>query len=112
MRRDGTPEASISQRFFDLADTLNERQRRLWAAAEAKALGYGGVSLVANATGVSRRAIHAGLAELDAADSPPAGRVRRPGAGRKPLTETDPTLLDHLRSLVEPATRGDPERPL
>jgi DNA-binding phage protein len=75
MKRDD-PEASICQRFFDLADTLNERQRRLWAAAEAKALGYGGVSVVARATGVSRRAIHAALAELDAADALCAGPAR------------------------------------
>jgi hypothetical protein len=112
MRRDGTTEVSISQRFFDLADTLNERQRRLWAAAEAKALGYGGVSLVAKATGVSRRAIHAGLAELDAADAPPGGRVRRPGAGRKPLTRQQPGLAAALEALVEPDCWGDPDSPL
>ena len=69
MKRDGILEASICQRFFDLADTLNERQRRLWAASEARALGYGGVSLVAKATGVSRRAIRAALTELATATS-------------------------------------------
>src|SRR3712207_2248589 len=110
MQIDGT-EASIRQRFLDLADTLNERQRRLWAAAEAKALGYGGVSLVARATGVSRRAIHQGLAELvpGAADPLPVGRVRRPGAGRTPLTRRQPGLLAALEALVEPTCRGDPE---
>ena len=86
MKRDSILEGSIWQRFFDLADTLNERQRRLWAASEARALGYGGVSLVAKATGVSRRAIRVALTELATADALPAGKVRRLGAGRKPLT--------------------------
>ena len=107
-------EASVRPRFLDLADTLNERQRRLWAAAEARALGFGGISLVARATGVSRRAIHSGLAEL-AAGAPaslPAGQVRRPGAGRKPLTQRQPGLMAALEALVEPTCRGDPESPL
>jgi Rhodopirellula transposase DDE domain len=113
MQTDGT-EASIRQRFLDLADTLNERQRRLWAAAEAKSLGYGGVSLVARATGVSRRAIHAGLDELAAGATAafPQGKVRRPGAGRKPLTQLQPGLVAALQALVEPTCRGDPESPL
>ena len=113
MQRDGT-EASIRQRFLDLADTLNERQRRLWAAAEAKVLGYGGISRVARATGVSRRAIHAGVAELarGAADGLREGRVRRPGAGRKPLTQLQLGLVAALEALVEPTCRGDPESPL
>jgi hypothetical protein len=113
MQRDGT-EASVRQRFLDLADILNERQRRLWAAAQAKPLGFGGISLVARATGVSRRAIHVGLGEL-AAGVPaplPAGRARRPGAGRKPLTRLQPGLLVALDALVEPTCRGDPESPL
>src|SRR5437763_15607433 len=112
MRRDGT-EASVRQRFQQLFATLDERQRRLWAAAEASALGYGGVSLVARATGVSRRAIHPGLAELaGVADLPPPGRVRRPGAGRKRLTQLQPGLLPALAALVEPTCRGDPASPL
>jgi hypothetical protein len=113
MQTDGT-EASIRHRFLDIADTLNERQRRLWAAAEAKALGYGGISLVAKATGVSRRAIHSGLVELvpGAADPLPQGRVRRPGAGRKPLTQRQPGLRAALEALVEPTCRGDPQSPL
>ena len=107
-------EASVRPRFLDLADTLNERQRRLWAAAEAKVLGYGGISRVARATGVSRRAIHAGVAELarGAADGLREGRVRRPGAGRKPLTQLQLGLVAALEALVEPTCRGDPESPL
>jgi len=113
MRRDGTGEASIRQRFQHLLPTLNERQRRLWAAAEASARGYGGVSLVARATGVSRRAIHVGLAELASpGEHLPAGRVRRPGAGGKPITQSQPGLLAALEALVEPTCRGDPRSPL
>src|SRR5260221_7228334 len=91
---------------------LNERQRRLWAAAEAKAVGYGGVSQVARATGISRRAIHAGLRELAEADAFPVCYVRRPGGGRKRLTVLQPTLKDELDGLVEPTARGDPQSPL
>lgn len=107
-------EAAIRQRFEGLASTLDERQRRRWAAAEAKAWGHGGITLVSRSTGVSRRAVHVGLRELKA-DGPlvlPAGRVRRPGAGGKPLMQTQPRLIDALDALVEPTCRGDPESPL
>jgi hypothetical protein len=107
-------EAAIRQRFGGLASTLDERQRRLWAAAEANAWGYGGVSLVSRSPGISRRAIHVGLQESQA--DPTAAlagkRVRRPGAGRKALTAAQPDLLEALDALVEPTSRGDPESPL
>ena len=100
----------IRQRHGSLSPSLDERQRRLWAASEAKAVGYGGVSLVARMTGLARSTIHVGLAELD---SPiPTDRVRKPGAGRKRRTETQPDLLAALDILVEPVSRGDPESPL
>ena len=106
-------ESAIRLRFEALKPVLDERWRRRFAAAEARAAGFGGIQAVAQITGIARSTIGRGLAELcGATDVPPAGRVRRPGAGRKPLTETDPILLDDLRALVEPATRGDPERPL
>jgi hypothetical protein len=106
-------ESAIRLRFEALKPVLDERGRRRFAAAEARAAGFGGIQAVAQITGIARSTIGRGLAELcGATDVPPAGRVRRPGAGRKPLTETDPSLLDDLRALVEPATRGDPERPL
>lgn len=107
-------EAAIRQRFKGLALTLDERQRRIWAATEAEAAGYGGVSLVSRSTGISRRAIHVGLHELhaNAGDAAPADRVRRSGAGRKRLTETQPGLLSALDALVEPTSRGDPDSPL
>ncbi|MBY0230866.1 MAG: ISAzo13 family transposase [Gemmataceae bacterium] len=112
MNRDSSTEASVRQRFFDLADTFDERQRRLWAAAEAKALGYGGVSLVSRITGVSRRAIHSALGELESADAPPPGKVRRPGGGRKPVVRVQAGLPAALEALVEPEARGDPDSPL
>jgi transposase len=82
------------------------------AAAEARAAGYGGVTAVARITGIARSTIRRGIVELCDAVTLPAGRKRRPGAGRKPLTVTDTSLLDDLRGLVEPATRGDPQAPL
>ena len=113
MRR-ASMEAAIRQRFEGLASTLDECQRRRWAAAEATTWGYGGVSLVSRSTGISRRAIHVGLHELRADPQPAvaAYRVRRSGAGRKSLTETQPDLLEALDALVEPTSRGDPESPL
>jgi transposase len=107
-------EAAIRQRFEDLASSLDERQRRLWAASEAKAWGYGGVSLVSRSTGISRRAIHVGLHELQADPTAAsiAHRVRRAGAGPKALTAKQPGLLAALDALVEPTSRGDPESPL
>lgn len=113
----------IQTRFKALEWTLDERLRRLLAAAESLAIGYGGITEVAKATGVSRRAIHAGLEELknhspakpvtESSAKPVTGqRVRRPGGGRKQSTESDPNLLDDLERLVDPVTRGDPESPL
>ena len=100
----------IRQRYELLWPTWDERQRRLWAAGEAKVVGYGGISLVASETGISRRAIHAGLKELSSATA--TDRIRRAGAGRKRHTETQPELLAALDALVEPLARGDPESPL
>src|SRR5262245_2936260 len=105
-------EAAIRQRFCDVSPALDERGRRLWAAAEAKAFGYGGVSLVARATGLTRPTIHAGLRDLAGGAAAPPYRVRRPGAGGKPLTATQPGLKAALGALVEPTCRGDPESPL
>ena len=107
---------SAGRRYELLGWALDERTRRLFAATEAKVLGHGGVTAVATATGVSRRAIHAGLKELAAQEQTPQqnkpGRIRRPGAGRKRLIDQDPTLLADLELLIEPVTRGDPESPL
>jgi hypothetical protein len=102
----------IRLRWEALSPILSEREKRLFAAAEANAAGFGGVAAVSLATGVARSTIRRGLDDL--ADGLPAtvGEVRRPGGGRKPITETQPTILDNLRSVLEPATMGDPTRPL
>jgi hypothetical protein len=105
-------EAAIRRKFRALACCLNEHTRRVWAATEASALGYGGISLVARATGISRRAILVGLREVEAGDILPPGRVRRPGGGRKSALHHQPDLREKLEGLVEPLTRGDPESPL
>ena len=97
--------------FEVLRPVLTARMRRLVAAAEAQALGRGGVTLVARATGVARSTSGQGIKEL-AAPLAAAPRQRRPGGGRKPLTAHDPTLLCDLEALVEPLTRGDPQSPL
>jgi hypothetical protein len=108
---------AIHEKFAALEPVLDERARRLWAATEARMIGRGGISHVAEATGLSRITIRAGLKELDPS-SPgrepgvPAERTRRPGGGRKPLTEHDPQLIRALEALVDPVTRGDPMSPL
>src|SRR5438046_6985465 len=100
----------IRERFSTVAPFLDERGRRLVAAAEAFAAGYGGIAAVATATGMAPSTIGRGLTEL--AQDEPSERVRRPGAGRKPAIVKDPTLVADLEALVEPTTRGDPESPL
>jgi hypothetical protein len=105
----------IRRKYQSLLPEMDERRRRQWAAAEARELGWGGVSLVARATGLSRPTITAGLRELDQPirqRAAQADRVRRPGGGRRSLTRTSPALLPALEALVEPMTRGDPESPL
>ncbi|HEY6371864.1 MAG TPA: ISAzo13 family transposase [Candidatus Sulfotelmatobacter sp.] len=108
-------EGEIKQRFCRLEAWLDERTRRLWAAAECAGLGRGGISLVARASGVSRRAIAVGLAELrkkpdrvQRAYVP----IRQKGGGRKKVSVKDPGLLRDLEKLLEPVTRGDPQSPL
>ena len=104
-------EQAIGERYRALAGEFDER-RRPHATAEARSHGRGGVAAVARATGMSPTTIYKGLAELDSGEMLPAGRVRRAGGGRRPLTETDPTLLEDLERLVDADGRGDPESPL
>ena len=113
--QDATVTRRVRRMYRLLAPEMDERRRRQWAAAEARELGYGGVSLVARATGLSRPTITAGLRELELSSKKRAAaapRIRRPGGGRTPLAEADPDLLGALEALIEPATRGDPESPL
>jgi hypothetical protein len=105
-------ESAIRQRFEALDPLLDERGRRRFAAAEALTAGHGGIVAVSRATGVARSTIGRALEELRSGEEPDPDRIRRPGGGRKPLVETDRRLLDDLRSLVEPATRGDPQSPM
>ena len=97
--------------YSRLGPELDERSRRVWAAAEALELGWGGTSAVAMATGLSRTTIRAGIVELEQPTQDPS-RVRRPGGGRKPLTDHDPQLRAALEALVEPTERGEPDSPL
>ena len=102
----------VRQRWEALHGELNERTKRLTAAAEARAIGYGGITLVSEVTGLGRPVIRRGLQELAAGESLPAGRVRRSGGGRRRLIDVDPALGEDLDRLVEPVTRGDPMSPL
>jgi len=113
--RDAKVVTRIRRKYRALEPELDERRRRQWAAAESRDLGWGGMTTVAHATGLSRTTITVGAGEL----AQPAKRralegmrVRRPGGGRRPLAETDPDLLAALETLIEPTTRGDPESPL
>ena len=111
---DANDDAVIAKRFGFVSQFLDERTRRLVAAAEAQAAGYGGVSMVARVTGVSRRALHVGLHELDQSPvvTSGVGRIRQSGGGRKKTVSRDLTLKRDLEALVEPTTRGDPMSPL
>lgn len=103
---------AVRQRFAALDPVIDERTRRLLVAAESSALGPGGISIVSQATGVSRQVIRQGLRELKETPVPPAGRIRRVGGGRKKSKEKDASLVADLERLVEPLTRGDPESSL
>src|SRR6516165_6196891 len=105
-------DSEIGIRFELLAPFLNERTRRLAAAAEAAALGRGSISQVSRATGVSRRAIRSGLDQLRSPATFNDDRIRRSGGGRRKAVATDTTLKSDLERLIDPVTRGDPESPL
>ena len=106
----------IRSKYTALEPVMDERMRRQWAASEAVALGWGGVSAVSCATGLARNTVAAGVRELQYREQHPEEvvtfRQRVPGGGRKPLTETDPALMQALEALVAPMTRGHPESPL
>ena len=105
-------EGAIRARYAAVAPLLDERARRLVAAAEALVLGRGGVSAVARATGLSRTTIQRGMGDVQAGGAAAKGRIRRQGAGRPRAVERDLTLQRDLEALIEPTTRGDPESPL
>jgi len=105
-------EDSLRRRKAAILPHLDERQRRLFAAAEAKAAGYGGIAAVSRVTRIAASTIGRGLKDLEAPAPPSPGAVRRPGGGRKSLSATNPRLLEDLNGLVEPSARGDPMSPL
>jgi hypothetical protein len=106
-------ERQLAEKYESIAPLLDERQRRVWLGIEARALGRGGVSTVARATGASRTTVTAAVTELAGGEEDSAvGRVRRSGAGRPPVSERDSGVVAALEHLVDPATRGDPESPL
>lgn len=107
-----SPISELKRKFRSAWPHLDERTRRIMAASEAMSLGYGGVSVVGRACGLSRKAISKGIRELQAKGKPLVGRVRRPGAGRKSITQSDPRLVQTLEGLIDEQTRGDPESPL
>jgi len=104
--------AAITARFEALKTVLDERSRRLWAAAESQAIGRGGISIVAKSTGISRQVIRQGIAELKGPATLASGRVRREGGGRKRAIDKDASLKTDLESILESTTRGDPEAAL
>ena len=105
-------EKTIKQKYEKLAQSLNEKTRRLFLGSEANTIGRGGISLIARATGVTRNTIKRGMKDLNNPKIIADKRIRNPGAGRKKLTDQDPTLKEDLRKLIEHSTRGDPESPL
>ena len=104
--------SELKRKFRTAWPHLDERTRRIMAASEALSLGYGGVSAVRRACGLSRKAIRKGIGEIQARGKPLVGRIRRPGAGRKPITESDPGLVQTLEGLIDEQTRGDPQSAL
>ena len=102
---------AIRQRWASVGSKLDERGRRVFAAGEVRAAGWGGLEAVSEITGLARSTIGRGQKDLDAAPLP-KGRVRRKGGGRRHLWSRDATLIEDLRSIIEPATLGDPMRPL
>ena len=102
----------IRDKFVNLAESLDERGRRRWAATEARALGRGGIAAVAEAIGISDRTIRSGIKELESDESLPPGRQRRKGAGRRSRKEEQPSLIAALEKMIAPTTRGEPTNPL
>jgi hypothetical protein len=105
-------ESPIRERWLVVRDALDERGRRLWAAAEARSHGRGGIAAVVRATGMSEMTVRRGIAEVDRGEPAAEGRIRRAGAGRPSIRERSPGLKEALLALLEGVTRGDPESPL
>ena len=111
MKRDIEVEATLVAKYAVVAPVLDERSRRRWAAAESRAIGYGGDAVVSSATGLARATIRKGRGEI-ARDEAPTDRIRRPGGGRPRIQQDQPGIQAALEALVDPLTRGDPTSPL
>jgi len=105
-------EIKVKEKFISISPCLNERSRRIWAATEAKSIGWGGIAVVSRATGMDHKTIQKGITELNIQDRLDSDCVRKEGGGRKKLTVSCPDVIKDLESLVEPVTSGDPESPL
>ena len=111
MQRNLELEATIVEKYAAVEAYLDERGRRIWAATESRAIGYGGDALVSDATGLSRPTIRKGRRELESGGAED-GRIRRAGAGRPGIEQSQPGIQQALEKLVDPLTRGDPQSPL
>ena len=111
MRRNIELEATIVEKYAAIESILDERGRRLWAATESRAIGYGGDALVSDATGLARPTIRAGRRQIESG-AVNLERIRRPGAGRPTIEQSQPGVKRALEKLVDPLTRGDPTSPL
>ncbi len=105
-------EEAVNKKYRVLLPELTEQGRRLFAGVEADAVGWGGISAVARATGLSRTTVARGIKDSKTPQRLASGRIRKKGGGRKRRTAMDPTLKRDLEALIEPHTRGDPESPL
>jgi len=112
MKRNKTLEAEIASKYVVIAPVFDERSRRLWAATESRAIGYGGDAIVSAATGMARETISKGRNEIERGAAGSTGRIRRPGAGRPGIKQSQPGIKEALEKLVAPLTRGDPMSPL
>ena len=111
MRRNVELEATIVEKYAEVEAFLDERGRRIWAATESRAIGYGGDAVVSDATGLSRLTVRKGRRELESGGAE-RGRIRRAGAGRPGIKRSQPGIEQALEKLVDPFTRGDPHSPL
>ena len=111
MRRNIELEATIVEKYAAVESFLDEHRRRIWAATESRAIGYGGDALVSDATGLSRPTIRKGRGELESGGAE-RGRIRRAGAGRPGIKQSQLGIKQALEKLVDPVTRGDPQSPL
>ena len=111
MKRDIELEATLVAKYAAVEPVLDERSRRRWAAAESRAIGYGGDAVVSSATGLARETIREGRREISR-DEAPTDRIRRPGGGRPRIQQDQPGIQAALEALVDPLTRGDPTSPL